>query len=279
MPEPAMVVDAEDRAVAANKPALALLPALRLGEPLVLALRTPDVIDAMRAGLGGRRSGDRAVERAGADRAAVRGLRRAARNRRRRGRRHAADPARSDRPSRRLERMRVDFIANASHELRTPLASMLGFIETLQGSARDDDAGARAVPRHHARAGAAHGAPDRRSAVAVAHRAEAACAPRGGGRSRAKLARHVADTLAPMAREMGVEIKLEADQPVIVTGERDELVRVAENLIENAIKYGARPGQRRRRPRRDRGRAGPRAKACWSCAISAAASRPNICRA
>ena len=40
--------------------------------------------------------------------------------------------------SRRLEQMRVDFVANASHELRTPLASLLGFIETLQGPARDD---------------------------------------------------------------------------------------------------------------------------------------------
>jgi two-component system phosphate regulon sensor histidine kinase PhoR len=36
------------------------------------------------------------------------------------------------------ERMRADFVANASHELRTPLASVLGFIETLQGPARDD---------------------------------------------------------------------------------------------------------------------------------------------
>ena len=57
----------------------------------------------------------------------------------------------------------------------------------------------------------------------------------------ARSARHVADTLAPLAKEMGVEIKLGADEPVIVTGDRDELVRVAENLIENAIKYGARP--------------------------------------
>src|SRR5208282_5699788 len=40
--------------------------------------------------------------------------------------------------ARRVERMRVDFIANASHELRTPLASMLGFVDTLQGPARDD---------------------------------------------------------------------------------------------------------------------------------------------
>ena len=49
------------------------------------------------------------------------------------------------------------------------------------------------------------------------------------------------DTLAPLAKELGVEIKLTAPEPVVVTGDRDELVRVAENLIENAIKYGATP--------------------------------------
>ena len=39
---------------------------------------------------------------------------------------------------RRSEQMRADFIANASHELRTPLSSLLGFIETLRGPARED---------------------------------------------------------------------------------------------------------------------------------------------
>ena len=38
----------------------------------------------------------------------------------------------------RLARMRADFVANASHELRTPLASLRGFVETLQGAAKDD---------------------------------------------------------------------------------------------------------------------------------------------
>jgi len=36
------------------------------------------------------------------------------------------------------ERMRADFVANVSHELRTPLSSLIGFIETLRGPARDD---------------------------------------------------------------------------------------------------------------------------------------------
>jgi len=42
--------------------------------------------------------------------------------------------------ARAVERMRVDFVTNASHELRTPLASVMGFIETLRGPARDDPA-------------------------------------------------------------------------------------------------------------------------------------------
>src|SRR6201995_505882 len=41
---------------------------------------------------------------------------------------------------RRSEQMRADFIANASHELRTPLAAVSGFIETLRGHAREDEA-------------------------------------------------------------------------------------------------------------------------------------------
>ena len=107
-----------------------------------------------------RRSGDRVVERAGADRAAVRGLRRAARHRR------GAVVAtlltlRDLTESRRVERMRADFIANASHELRTPLASFLGFIETLQGSAHADAKAREKFLAHHARAGTPNGAPDR----------------------------------------------------------------------------------------------------------------------
>ena len=43
-------------------------------------------------------------------------------------------------PIRRVEEMRADFVANVSHELRTPLAALSGFIDTLQGPARDDAA-------------------------------------------------------------------------------------------------------------------------------------------
>ncbi len=42
--------------------------------------------------------------------------------------------------ARAIERSRTDFVANASHELRTPLATLLGFVETLEGPAGTDEA-------------------------------------------------------------------------------------------------------------------------------------------
>ena len=39
-----------------------------------------------------------------------------------------------------VERIRVDFVANASHELRTPLAAILGFCETLREGAGEEAA-------------------------------------------------------------------------------------------------------------------------------------------
>jgi two-component system phosphate regulon sensor histidine kinase PhoR len=239
MPEPAIIVGADDRAAAANGPALALLPALRVGDPLVLALRWPAVIDAIR-NVTATGEAETALwsERAPIERlfeVCVAPL--------------ATDAGavvatlltlRDLTESRRVERMRADFIANASHELRTPLASLLGFIETLQGSAHAD-ARARdkflAIMREQGRR-MARLIDDLLSLSRIEQkqhvRPEAAV-------DLSLAARHVVDTLAPMAREMRVEIKLSGDQPVIVTGDRDELVRVAENLIENAIKYGARP--------------------------------------
>ena len=53
------------------------------------------------------------------------------------------------------------------------------------------------------------------------------------------LVRHITDTLTPLAGDSGVTLAGEAGEPVAVAGDRDELMRVAENLIENAIKYGA----------------------------------------
>ena len=65
-----------------------------------------------------------------------------------------------------LGRMRMEFVANASHELRTPLASLSGFIETLQGPAKDDPNARERFLGDHGRAGCPHAAADRRSLAA-----------------------------------------------------------------------------------------------------------------
>jgi two-component system, OmpR family, phosphate regulon sensor histidine kinase PhoR len=139
---------------------------------------------------------------------------------------------------RHIDRMRSDFVANASHELRTPLASLRGFIETIQGPARADpeaqerflsimlDQATRmsrlvddllSLSRLELKA---HIAPDQKVDLVP-------------------LLGHVRDSLLPLADDLGVDIKLQiSEQHVEVLGDRDELVQVFENLIENACKYG-----------------------------------------
>ena len=52
--------------------------------------------------------------------------------------------------------------------------------------------------------------------------------------------RQVVDGLQTLATDRGVEIAIAPPPaPAIVPGDRDELTRVFENLVENALKYGA----------------------------------------
>jgi len=140
--------------------------------------------------------------------------------------------------ARRIDRMRSDFVANASHELRTPLASLRGFIETLQGPARNDQ------KAHEKFLGIMHEQATRMSRLVddllSLSRLElkSHIAP-DEAINLAPLLGHVRDALSPLAEDVGVEISLIVpDNPVMVQGDRDELTEVFENLIENACKYG-----------------------------------------
>jgi two-component system phosphate regulon sensor histidine kinase PhoR len=139
--------------------------------------------------------------------------------------------------------MRVDFIANASHELRTPLASLLGFIETLQGPARNDAAARERfleIMREQARR-MTRLIDDLLSLSRIELRAHV---PPKTPVELEDLVRQMADTLSPMAVESGAEIVVAVGTgPFVVLGDRDELLRVVENLIGNAIKYGASGGR------------------------------------
>uniref|UniRef100_UPI00311F6ACE histidine kinase dimerization/phospho-acceptor domain-containing protein n=1 Tax=Thauera sp. SDU_THAU2 TaxID=3136633 RepID=UPI00311F6ACE len=140
--------------------------------------------------------------------------------------------------ARRIERMRSDFVANASHELRTPLASLRGFIETLQGPAKND---AKAQERF---LGIMHEQATRMSRLVddLLSLSRLEIRPNltpGQTVDLASMLGHVRDSLQPLAADLGVEVSLHLPgHPVTVTGERDELLEVFENLVENACKYG-----------------------------------------
>ncbi|ASY67587.1 histidine kinase [Sinorhizobium fredii USDA 205] len=140
--------------------------------------------------------------------------------------------------TRRIDRMRSDFVANASHELRTPLASLRGFIETLEGPAKNDT---KAQQKFF---GIMHEQVTRMSRLVddllSLSRLElkSHIAPEDSV-DLVPLLGHVRDSLQPLASDLDVTISLDVpEEPVFVQGDRDELIEVFENLIENACKYG-----------------------------------------
>ncbi len=135
-----------------------------------------------------------------------------------------------------LERMRADFVANASHELRTPLASLLAFIETLQGPARSDAAARKKfLEMMRSQAGRMTRLIDDLLSLSRielnAHRRPT------GIVDLTSVVHQASELLAGMARQAGVAINLDVAPGLKVIGDGDELMQVMQNLMENAIKY------------------------------------------
>jgi two-component system phosphate regulon sensor histidine kinase PhoR len=138
----------------------------------------------------------------------------------------------------RLLEMRTDFIANASHELRTPLASVRGFIETLQGPARHDEAA-----RHRFLTIMAEQAERMTRLIddlLLLSRVEEKANLKPIGQIRLdELINEVVRAIAPAAAERQITMTVEPESSSLsAKGDRDELFQVFHNLIENAVKYG-----------------------------------------
>jgi two-component system phosphate regulon sensor histidine kinase PhoR len=245
MPDPAVLLDRAGRVLHLNAAAAQLAPALRQNELAQFALRSPEIVTALREAIATsepRRVNyldhvpvDRWMELiitpvqvptlfGGSDKCMLMTFH-------------------DQTPLRRVEEMRADFVANASHELRTPLAALSGFIDTLQGPAKDDaKARERFLGIMHAQATrmarliddllslsrvelSAHVRPDTLVDIVP-------------------IIRQVVDGLEPLARERHVAIDIDLPEtPVLIAGDREELLRLFENLVENALKYGASGGK------------------------------------
>ncbi len=143
---------------------------------------------------------------------------------------------------RRSEQMRGDFVANASHELKTPISTLIGFIETLRGPARDDtEARERFLGIMDEQAQRmARLVNDLLSLSDIELREHS---HPSAAVDIVALLRSAVDMLELRARQRGQTLKLEMPGDVgLVTGDRDELAQVFQNLIDNAIKYN-RSGQ------------------------------------
>jgi two-component system phosphate regulon sensor histidine kinase PhoR len=236
LPEPALLVDHRNMLHAGNVAAAGLFGRLRVNEAISLTTRNPQILEALTKAATGEAQNFEIEERLPAERFLDV---------------HVAPVVfgyelpkiflvafRDRTQERRVERMRADFVANASHELRTPLASLSGFIETLQGPAKDD-------PAAREKFLGIMGDQAKRMARLIDDLMSL---------SRIELSLHLqpqaaidlagvvataCDLLAPLASEQGVKIDIKKTETLEVRGDRDELLRVAENLIENALKYGA----------------------------------------
>lgn len=256
LPDPLIVLDGGGRILFCNKAAEGLTGPQPLGKPVATVVRTAALVTAIDEVLkgGAARSIEYSlpvpVERNFSafitpieSKASVAGnaaLSEASRHRRTRA---VLVVLRDVTEARRVEDMRVDFVAFASHELKTPLASLSGFIDTLRGHAKDDPVAqerflgimaeqadrmrrliddllslSRIELREHVR-------PD--SVVDLSG-----------------VVNDVTDGLAHLAEQNGVEITVSAPEALPnVRGDRDELGQVVQNLVDNALRYG-RSGKR-----------------------------------
>src|SRR5579871_2346981 len=134
----------------------------------------------------------------------------------------------------RTEQMRADFVANASHELRTPLAAVSGFIDTLKGHARDDtQARDRFLDIMSVEAGRMRRLIEDLLSLTRIELNEHVRP--SGVVSLEAIVREASAALMPLAQidDISLEVSV-APNLAMVTGERDELIQLFQNLIHNA---------------------------------------------
>ncbi len=140
---------------------------------------------------------------------------------------------------RHAEQMRSDFVANVSHELRSPLTSLSGIIETLKGPAKGDATATERfldlMENEAWRMNRLIGDLLSLSRVEADERVRPI--------EKVDIVSVVENVIAMLEMQIeneGKSVRLEKPNTVPpVPGDRDQLTQVMQNLIENALKYGA----------------------------------------
>lgn len=139
----------------------------------------------------------------------------------------------------RAEDMRADFVANVSHELRSPLSALTGFIETLQTTAKDDpDAQERFLSIMDGEAGRMSRLIDDLLSLS---RIEVNEHIRPTDRIKIKdVVEAVSRSVQIKAAKKGMSVEIAIPEGLSdVAGDADELHQVFQNLVDNAVTYGA----------------------------------------
>ncbi len=237
LPDPAIVVAENGEVVSANDPACLLLEVSPIGKHLTFSLRAPNVLQAVSDAILEQTSSQvEHIIRAAVPRTIevyVSPLGQQNRNDR-----IALIILRDLTYEQQLERMRADFVANASHELRTPLASISGFIETMQGAAKNDPkAQAKFLDVMKAQADRMSSLIDDLLSLSRIEINEH-LTPLGQV-NLVDVVKKAKDLLAPIAKEQNCEVRMNMPDSLNVTGDEGQLSQVVINLIENALKYAA----------------------------------------
>lgn len=236
--EAIFIIDRKTTIKYANKAAKRLFPELALHQPLTQYIRDPEISQLVDKIFNGKNSPPKSIIRPGS---LDRHLRisgapiitpRSGQDIIRRAAVILTDVTEIERTN----TQRADFLANASHELKTPIASMLGYIETLRGHAKDDpDARDKFLGIMQEQAErmqrlitdilslrkielSEHLIPTERADFGLAAKA-------------------ALEAVHPIAKMRKVKVRLSGQKKnALVMGRQDELVQLALNLVDNAVR-------------------------------------------
>ena len=244
LPEPVLVARGDRRIRIANPAAAEMLGAGLIGQSAVMVIRHPEAVAAIEQALIPGNTAPSEARPTLADRSGGTSYRRVVQPL---GPETGLDGAlisfRDIGHIEEAEQMRRDFVANVSHELRSPLTVLSGFVETLRGAARDDAAAREnflEIMEQEAQR-------MNRLVDDLLSLSRVEANERVRPRDAVVLGEVIDATLSALRQqieESGVHVARDGDgHDQRVRGDRDQLVQVFRNLVENAIKYGGAGGR------------------------------------